>query len=197
VNAGHNQGEPPTGLPAEVPGVPAMRGREPPPVHLWDPPHCGDSLMRIAADGTWLHQDTPIARPALVRLFASILRRDGEDYVLVTPVEKLSIAVEDAPFVAVALRVEGRGAAQRLHFSTNLGEEVTAGPAHPLRFARDAAGGLKPYVRVRGELWARLARALLYELAELAEEREDGTVGVVSDGVFFPMALADETAVTA
>jgi hypothetical protein len=197
VNADHNRDEPSIGPPAAAPDVRVVRPREPPPVHLWDPPHCGDSLMRIAADGTWLHQDTPIARPALVRLFASILRRDGEDYVLVTPVEKLSIAVEDAPFVAVALRVEGAGAARRLHFSTNLGEVVTAGPGHPLRFARDAAGGLKPYVRVRGELWARLARPLLYELAELAEEREDGSVGVVSDGMYFPMALADEAAGTA
>lgn len=194
MNADRKHDKPSTGLPAEELGVRAERGREPPPVHLWDPPHCGDSLMRIAADGTWLHQDTPIARPALVRLFASILRRDGEDYVLVTPVEKLSIAVEDAPFVAVALRVEGCGAAQRLHFSTNLGETVTAGPDHPLRFARDAAGGAKPYLRVRGELWARLARPLLYELAELAEEREDGSVGVVSDGAYFPMAPADEAA---
>ncbi len=175
---------------------PSKRGH-PPPVHLWDPPHCGDSLMRIAADGTWFHEGTPIGRPALVRLFASILRRDGEEYVLVTPVEKLSIAVEDAPFVAVELRVEGAGPTQRLHLSTSLGEAVTVGPEHPLRFARDAAGGLKPYVRVRGELWARLARPLLYELAELAEEREDGSVGVVSDGMYFPMARAGEAAETA
>lgn len=163
-------------------------------MHLWDPPHCGDSLMRIAADGTWSHQGTPIGRPALVRLFSSILRRDGKEYVLVTPVEKLSIAVEDAPFVAVAMEAEGRDADRRLHFITSVGDEVTAGSEHPLRFERDAAGGLKPYLRVRGDLWARLARPLLYELAELAEERADGSVAVLSDGTFFTMARADETA---
>lgn len=196
MNADHSNREH-AGLQTLARHTPGRKRADPPPVHLWNPPHCGDSLMRIAADGTWFHAGTPIGRRALVELFSGILRRDGEDYVLVTPVEKLAIAVEDAPFVAVELQAEGNGAAQRLHFVTNVGDAVTAGPAHPLRFERDAAGGLKPYVRVRGELWARLARPLLYELVDLAEQRADGSVGIVSDGTYFSMTPADETARTA
>jgi hypothetical protein len=164
-----------------------------PPVHLWNPPFCGDIDMRIAADGTWFYHGTPIGRPALVRLFASILRRDADRFVLVTPVEKVGIRVEDAPFVAVEMQVKEGARGRVLRFRTNVDEWVSAGAAHPLRFEKGAADGLKPYVLVRDELWALVKRAVFYDLVALGsvERTESGEMfGVASDGVFFPMASA-------
>jgi uncharacterized protein len=167
-------------------------GRGPAPVHLWNPPYCGDIDMRIAADGTWFYQGTPIGRPALVRLFASILKREGERYFLVTPVEKCGIVVEDAPFMAVEMQVEDRGAGRELLFRTNVDDWVACGPGHSLRFEPEAAtGGLKPYVHVRSDLWAKMTRALWYDLVELGEEREIGGTemfGVASGAEFYAMA---------
>jgi len=161
-----------------------------PPVDQWNPARCGDSEMRIARDGTWYHQGSPIARPAMVRLFATILRREAEGgYVLVTPAEKLDIAVEDAPFVAVELRSEGSGAQRRLAFRLNTGDLIVAGREHPLRFeARE--DGPHPYLRVRGGLDALVSRSVYYELAELALADEACPPGLWSDGVFFPLDTA-------
>jgi hypothetical protein len=166
----------------------------PPPVHLWNPPFCGDLDMRIAADGTWFYLKTPIGRPALVRLFASVLKREGEKYFLVTPVEKVGITVDDAPFLAVEMRAEDGPRGQALHFRTNVDDWVVCGPDHVLRFERDAAGGIKPYLHVRRDLWAKVTRALLYDLVARGEERDvDGApmFGVASGGAFFAMAPAD------
>ena len=175
--------------------VKTATGNGPASVHLWNPPYCGDIDIRIAADGTWFYQGTPIGRPALVRLFASILKREGEKYFLVTPVEKCGIVVEDAPFMAVEMQTEDRGEAGRaLLFRTNVDDWVTCGPGHPLRFEHETAtGGLKPYVLVRSDLWAKVTRAVWYDLVELGEEREiDGTemFGVASGREFYAMAPA-------
>ena len=122
----------------------------PPPLHLWNPPFCGDLDMRIAADGTWFYLKTPIGRPALVKLFASVLWREGDKYFLKTPVEKVGITVDDAPFTAVEMKEEGEGAARTLSFRTNVDEWVTAGKDHALRFEpEEETGGLKPYLHVR------------------------------------------------
>ncbi|MFV0296586.1 MAG: DUF1285 domain-containing protein [Hyphomicrobiaceae bacterium] len=157
-----------------------------PPVDSWDPPHRGDIGMAIRRDGSWTYQDSPITRPALVRLFASVLRRDADGrHYLVTPVEKIDIAVEDAPFMAVEMDVTGEGQAQRLLFRTNVDDVVVCGADHPLRFEEEAgSGGLKPYLLIRGRLEALVTRATTYDLAELAVAR-DGTFGVWSDGAFF------------
>ena len=161
-----------------------------PPVERWQPTHCGDSDMRIARDGTWFHQGSPIGRPAMVRLFATILRREPDgSHVLVTPVEKLSIAVEDAAFVAVEMKAEGEGEASRLAFRLNTGELVEAGPDHPLRFA-EREDGPRPYLHVRGGLEALVARPLYYELADRALAGGDGVPGVWSNGAFFAMMPA-------
>jgi hypothetical protein len=157
-----------------------------PPVEGWHPAHCGDSRMRIARDGTWFHEGAPIRRPELVRLFAGLLRKDEEGFMLVTPAEKLSIAVEDAPFLASLLKVDGAGASQRLIFTTNVGDETEAGADHPLRFA-DEGGAPIPYVHVRGKLEARLSRPVYYQLMELLAEHK-GRMGVWSGGCFFPLA---------
>ena len=171
---------------------PAGRGR--PPLHLWNPDFCGFIDMRIAADGAWFYGGTPIGRPALVRLFASVLRHErGEGrHVLVTPVEKVGIVVEDAPFVAVEMRVEDEGG-RRIGFRTNVDDWTVAGPDAALRFERDATGGVKPYVRVRDDLWALVTRAVTYDLLALGERRPgEGAAGdrfgVVSGGVFFDIA---------
>jgi len=150
-----------------------------PPIERWNPPDCGDIDMVIQADGIWRHDGRPILRPALVRLFSTILRREGERYVLVTPVEKVGISVEDVPFIAVELTA----ADGALAFRTNAGDTVTAGADHPLRF--DTRDGFKPYIHVRNGLEARLSRAVAQDLAALAETR-DGALGVVSRGVWFP-----------
>jgi hypothetical protein len=148
-----------------------------PPVDAWNPTRCGDSEMRIARDGTWFHQGAPIPRPAMVRLFSTILRRDPDGgYVLVTPAEKLDIAVDDAPFVAVELRSEGSGTARRLD--------------HPLRIQmRD--DGPHPYLRVRGGLDALVGRAVYYELAEMLLEESGSPAGLWSDGAWFPIGGVD------
>jgi uncharacterized protein len=161
-----------------------------PPVERWNPPYCGDSEMRIARDGNWFHQGRPIIRPALVRLFSTLLRKDDEGFMLVTPAEKLAIAVEDAPFMAVLMTVEGEGENQHLSFTTNMGDPVTAGPDHPLRFVPDAKNGAPiPYLHVRGRLEARLARAVYYPLIEHAATR-DGALGVWSGQTFFALGAA-------
>src|SRR5436309_12164826 len=126
--------------------LPRPGGKGPPPVHLWNPPDCGDIDMRIAADGTWFYQKTPIGRPALVRLFASVLKREGGKYFLVTPVEKCGIAVDDVPFLAVELYVERDAGERVLHFRTNVDDWVACGSSHPLRFEPEATGGLRPYI---------------------------------------------------
>jgi hypothetical protein len=165
-----------------------------PPVHLWNPPFCGDLDMRIAADGTWYYLKTPIGRPALVKLFASVLKREGERYFLVTPVEKCGIAVDDAPFLAVEMNIEDADTGRLLRFRTNVDEWVACGPDHGLSFATEATGGLKPYLHVRRDLWAKLTRSLFYDLVALGEEREVGgrrMFGVASGGEFFAMAPAD------
>ena len=165
-----------------------------PPVERWNPPFCGDIDMEIAADGTWFYQKTPIGRPALVKLFASVLKREGDKYFLVTPVEKVGLIVVEAPFLAVELRVEHNARGQLLSFRTNVDDWVEAGPGHALRFEPEAAtGGLKPFLHVRRELWAKVTRALFYDLVALGEERAvDGKqmFGVASNGEFFVMAEA-------
>ena len=167
-----------------------------PPVETWNPPYCGDIGMAIRADGTWFYQGSPIGRMPLVKLFARVLRRDedGRHY-LVTPVEKVDVAVDDAPFLAVEMEVRGQGRDQELIFRTNVDDIVTCGPDHPIRFEREAgSGGLKPYVRVRGRLDALVTRALYYDLVEMAlatEERPADTSpdvpGLWSGGNFFAM----------
>ncbi|HEU0097826.1 MAG TPA: DUF1285 domain-containing protein [Allosphingosinicella sp.] len=158
-----------------------------PPVDKWNPSHCGDSEMRIARDGTWFHQGSPIGRQAMVRLFSTILRREPDGrFVLVTPVEKLDIEVEDAPFVAVELKAEGQGEAASLAFRLNTGDVVIAGPDHPLRFEAGREGP-HPYLQVRGGLDALVARPVYYELAEIALAGGDPP-GLWSGGAFFPMA---------
>jgi uncharacterized protein len=170
-----------------------LRGQAPAP--SWNPPDCGDIDMRIAADGTWFYCGSPIGRAPLVHLFASIMRRERDRYVLVTPVEKVGIKVDDAPFLAVEMRVGNEADGRRLAFRTNVEEWVTVDSGHPLRFERGASEGLKPYVRVRGDLWALVKRALFYDLVALGEteplENEDW-FGVRSSGRFFPMCRASE-----
>ena len=161
----------------------AVAERRLPPVDQWNPPHCGDSGMRIARDGTWFHEGAPIRRPAMVRLFASLLRREDDGrYVLVTPVEKLDIIVEDAPFVAIEACSEGTGVEGRIAFRLNTDEPVVAGPDHKLGMV---AG--RPYLTVRAGLEAAIARPVYYELAELALEEGADPPGLWSDGSFFPL----------
>ncbi|HZP78585.1 MAG TPA: DUF1285 domain-containing protein [Pseudolabrys sp.] len=171
-------------------------GKGPPPVHLWNPPFCGDLDMRIGTDGTWYYMKTPIGRPALVRLFSSVLKREDDKYFLVTPVEKVGIVVDDAPFVAVELRLDEGDGTRVLTFRTNVDEWIACNAEHALRFDPEVAtGGLKPYLHVRRDLWAKVTRALFYDLVALGEEREiEGRemFGVVSAGQFFTMAPADE-----
>lgn len=161
-----------------------------PPVERWNPPFCGDLDIRIAADGTWYYMGSSIQRERLVRLFASVLRKDEDGrFYLVTPVEKIGITVEDAPFIGVELHVDGDGEKQKLTLRTNVGDVVDLDQDHPLRFEQDPENqGLKPYVLVRGRLEALLSRSLLYELAELFQERQDNgrtEMGVWSAGRFF------------
>ena len=166
-----------------------------PPVHLWNPPFCGDLDMRIRRDGSWFYQGTPIGRPAMVRLFSTVIRRDGDDYFLVTPVEKVGIKVDDAPFVAVELVAEGSGEAQVLRFITNVGDETAAGAEHPIRVELDLdTQEPAPYVHVRANLEALIHRNVFYQLVELAVPREiDGAdwLGVWSQGQFFPIGRSE------
>ena len=173
------------------------QGRGVPPVERWNPPYGGEIDMRIAADGTWFYKGSAIARAPLVRLFSSVLRRDPERFVLVTPLERLGIVVEDAPFLAVEMAVEGEGDVRRIGLRTNVDDLVAVGPDRPLRFERGEGDAVKPYVLVRGGLWARLTRALAYDLLELGEEREVGGTalfGIAAAGAFFPVAPASEIA---
>lgn len=161
-----------------------------PPVESWNPAHCGDSEMRIARDGTWFHQGSPIGRQAMVRLFSSILRREADGhYVLVTPVEKLDIAVDDAPFVAVEVKVDGEGSSCVLSFRLNTGDVVMAGTEHPIRFDY-ATNGPHLYLLVRGGLEALVARPVWYELADLALANDSEPPGLWSNGAFFPLEPA-------
>ncbi|MBD1550379.1 DUF1285 domain-containing protein [Pseudomonas typographi] len=172
--------------------IPATRGL--PPVHLWNPDFCGDIDMRIARDGTWYYLGTPITRKAMVKLFSTILKKEGERWFLVTPVEKVGIQVEDAPFVAVLVDVEGTGEGQRLHFTDNCENRFTAGPEHPLRVSIDpATDAPSPYVRVRGEFEARIQRSVFYHLVALAvpvERHGEQWLGVWSDGALYLLGRA-------
>ena len=163
-----------------------------PPVEKWNPPFCGDLDMRIATDGTWFYLGTPIGRPALVRLFASVIKREEGRYFLVTPVEKVGIRVEDAPFLAVEMEIENRGPKQSLIFRTNVDDVVRCDADHRLRFEPEAdTGGLRPYLHVRRDLWAKVTRALFFDLVAIGEVREVGgerMFGVASSGEFFAMA---------
>ncbi|WP_298495276.1 DUF1285 domain-containing protein [uncultured Maritimibacter sp.] len=170
----------------------AAGGKGSPPVDKWNPPYCGDLDMRIARDGTWFYLGTPIGRHGLVKLFSSILRKDGEDYFLVTPVEKVGITVEDAPFVAVDFVIED-GA---LRFVTNVEDAVVAGPDHPIRVERDPeTGEPSPYVLIRRNLEALIDRKSFYRLVDLGEHRDhEGTrwFGVTSQDTFFPIIPSAE-----
>ncbi|WP_443191364.1 DUF1285 domain-containing protein [Pseudomonas indica] len=176
--------------------IPKTEKKGLPPVHLWNPDFCGDIDMRIARDGTWYYMGTPIGRKPMVRLFSTIIRRDGDDYFLVTPVEKVGIKVDDAPFVAVSVDVEGQGERQVLRFVTNVEDEVEAGGEHPIRVALDAeTQEPAPYVHIRANLEALIHRNVFYQLVELAVPREmDGRtwLGVWSGGQFFPIGPQDE-----
>ena len=166
-----------------------------PPVHLWNPPFCGDLDMRIASDGTWFYLGTPIGRPALVRLFSTILKREDGKYFLVTPVEKVGIRVDDAPFLAVEMQKLNDERGRLLRFRTNVDDWVACDAAHRLRFEVAADGGLTPYLHVRADLWAKVTRAIYYDLVDMGEERMvDGRqmFGVASGGEFFAMADAEE-----
>lgn len=168
--------------------------RGPPPVERWNPPYCGEIDIRIAADGTWHHNGSPIRRDKLVKLFATILRREPDGRtVLVTPVESVGITVEDAAFVAVEMAVDGTGASRRIAFRTNVDDLVSVDTDHALRFEEGPDGALKPYVHVRGGLWALVTRALTYDLVDLSESRTiDGQdwLGLWAGGVFHRIAPA-------
>ena len=173
----------------------ATAGKGLPPVHLWNPPFCGDLDMRIASDGTWFYMGTPIGRPALVRLFSTILKCEDSKHFLVTPVEKVGIRVDDAPFLAVEMQQETVGRDRMLRFRTNVDDWVPCDSAHRLRCEAAADGGLTPYLHVRADLWAKVTRALYYDLVDMGEERMvDGRpmFGVASSGEFFAMADAEQ-----
>jgi len=165
-------------------------------VHLWNPPFCGDLDMRIARDGTWFYLGTPIGRHRLVKLFASVIRKDGDDYFLVTPVEKVGITVDDAPFVAVDFDVSGAGRDQVITFTTNVDDIVVAGPDTPIRVTRnEVSGEPAPYVLVRANLEALIDRKSFYRLIELGCHHEVEGVrwfGIWSGGAFFKMIASAE-----
>jgi len=170
----------------------AKKGKGLPPVHLWNPPFCGDLDMRIARDGTWFYLGTPIGRFELVRLFSSILKREGDKYFLVTPVEKVGITVDDAPFVAVDFEASGAGEDQVLSFTTHVGDSAVAGPDHPIRVVRDPeTGEPSPYVMIRAGLEALIDRKSFYRLVELGSHH-DGWFGLWSSGEFFPVIPSAE-----
>jgi hypothetical protein len=169
-------------------------GRGLPPVHLWNPAHCGEIDIVIRRNGQWFHEGTPIGREALVRLFSTVLRKDPDGIYLVTPVEKMKITVEDAPFVAVRVdRAQNESGGDVLKFLTNVGDLVEAGPDHAIRVEMDPGGEPHPYLHVRRGLDALIARPVFYELVEMAQEREtaDGPqLGVSSNGAWFPVGPA-------
>lgn len=174
----------------------ASKSKGLPPVHLWNPPFCGDLDVRIARDGTWFYLGTPIGRPELVRLFSTILRKDDDKYFLVTPVEKVGITVDDAPFVAVDFDVEGAGRDQVLTFTTNVGDRTSAGTGAPIRVIRDPeTGEPSPYVLVRSNLEALIDRKSFYRLVDLGVHHEvngESWFGLWSGGVFFPVIPSAE-----
>jgi len=162
-----------------------------PPVDKWNPERCGHSDMRIARNGTWYHQGAPIKRPAMVRLFSTVLRREPDGrHVLVTPVEKLDIEVESTAFRAVDMRVEKRGREQCIAFALDTGDAVILGPDHGL-YIVETSNGPSPRLAVRHGLEAELTRSVYYELAELALETQHGRPGVWSSGTFFPLGAAE------
>ena len=170
-----------SGLEAVVAAAKQAPGRGLPPVHLWNPPHCGEIDIRIRKDGVWFHEGTPIGREALVRLFSTVLRKDDDGVYLVTPVEKMKITVEDAPFIAVRVDRDGHV----LRFTTNVGDEVEAGPDNAIRVEMDeTTGEPRPYLHVRRGLEALIARPVFYELVEMAQEH-DGVMAVQSNGAWF------------
>lgn len=175
-----------SGLDALAAGARQAPGRGLPPVHLWNPERSGEIDIVIRPDGRWVHEGSVIGREALVRLFSTILRKDPDGYWLVTPVEKLRVTVEDAPFVAV--RVDRVGEA--LRFETNVGDVIEAGPENAVRVETAPDGEPRPYVHIRRGLEALIARPVFYELAELAEDR-GGQLGVTSNGVWFPIGPAE------
>jgi len=174
-------------LPPGLIGIAEAARRSLPPVHLWDPPHCGEMDILIRSDGIWMHEGSPIGRKELVRLFSTVLRKDPDGYCLVTPVEKLTIRVEDVPFRAVAVRREG----ENLIFTTDVGDETTAGPDHPIRVVVAADGEPRPYVHVRDGLEARIERSVFYELVETAERDAGGALGIRSGGTWFELGRED------
>ena len=175
-----------------VASITATKTRGLPPVHLWDPPFCGDLDMRIARDGTWFYQGTPIGRPGLVKLFSSILKRENGKYFLVTPVEKVGIIVDDAPFVAIDFDPAGEGTAQSLQFVTHVGDVAVAGADHPIRVDRDKeTGEPSPYILIRSDLEALIDRKSFYRLVDLGTHHE-GWFGVWSSGAFFGIIPSEE-----
>ncbi|MCV6585438.1 MAG: DUF1285 domain-containing protein [Marinibacterium sp.] len=174
----------------------ATKSKGLPPVHLWNPPFCGDLDIRIARDGTWFYLGTPIGRVELVRLFSSILKLEDGKYFLVTPVEKVAITVDDAPFVAVDFEAAGAGRDQSLTFVTHVGDSATAGPDHPIRVVRDPqTGEPSPYVMIRAGLEALIDRKSFYRLVELGAHH-DGWFGLWSGGQFFAVIPSDELETT-
>jgi hypothetical protein len=173
----------------------AAAGRRLPPVERWNPAHCGDIDIRIARDGTWFHQGTPIGRREIVRLFSTILLKEADTFYLVTPVEKMRIRVEDAPFLAVLMDADGTGRDQKLVFTTNVGDQVVAGPDNPIRVETDPRSGEPaPYIYIRRGLEARISRPVFYQLADLAESQTDtdtDMLGVWSSGRFFVLGPAE------
>ncbi len=166
-----------------------------PPVDQWNPPFCGDIDMEIRRDGTWFYNGTPIGRPRMVRLFSTILKREGDKYFLVTPVEKVGIRVEDAPFVAQDFIVRGEGAAQEVQFTTNVGDTISASAQSPIRLTRSADGEPSPYVLVRRGLEALIDRKSFYRLVDLGVAHNTGGAdwfGVWSCGTFFPFIPVSE-----
>ncbi len=167
-----------------------------PPVHLWNPPFCGDLDMRIARDGTWFYLGTPIGRKSLVKLFSTILRKDDDDYFLVTPVEKVGIKVDDAPFVALDFDAQGTGKSQEVTFTTNVDEHTTAGKDKPIRVMRDpGTGEVSPYVLVRTNLEALIDRKSFFRLVEICVNEEyngESWFGLWSKGIFFPFIPSRE-----
>ena len=170
----------------------AAKTRGLPPVHLWNPPFCGDLDMRIARDGTWFYQGTPIGRPGLVKLFSSIIKKEGDKYFLVTPVEKVGITVDDAPFVAVDFEASGAGEQQVLTFFTQVEDKAVASDELPIRVERDPeTGEPSPYVRIRSNLDALIDRKSFYRLVDLGAHHDDW-FGVWSSGTFFPIIPSSE-----
>ncbi|NBR88846.1 MAG: DUF1285 domain-containing protein [Rhodobacteraceae bacterium] len=170
----------------------AAQGKGLPPVEKWNPPFCGDLDIRISRDGTWFYLGTPIGRPELARLFSTILKREGEKYFLVTPVEKVGIQVDDAPFLAVDFEATGAGEAQVLRFTTSIGDKTTASSENPIRVVRDPASGEpSPYVHVRRGLEALIDRKSFYRLVEIGAHHE-GWFGLWSSGAFFPVIPSAE-----